>query len=180
MQQRARKMMTERGRKNRFIRSFDSERLSLPAAAEGKRLDLHVGSNYVKDASRRLLEAAFRKLQPLKIDFHMKTTLGQSLLVFGATMLASAARLLLRNSRCSAHNRSRSVAVRWRRFVYVPGWNPGFGIGGHKENPLTKTDHEAARRKFCAERRRRGGDSWETIDSVGRKKHSHLGSWPDW
>jgi len=152
------KMMTERGRKIAYTKKFDLN--GLPHYQPKQKVSGTIrmwGSNYVTDGFLGgYWEAAFRKYQPdVKIDFHMKTTLAAvPSLVFGASDVGVGRKITFAELEMFQRYTDRDpVEVEVATGSYdVPGWNPGFGIVVHKDNPLTKLTMKQLDGIFGAER----------------------------
>src|SRR5260370_21014119 len=152
------KMMTERGRKIAYTKKFDLS--ALPHYQPKQKVSGTIrmwGSNYVTDGFLGgYWEAAFRKYQPdVKIDFHMKTTLAAvPSLVFGASDVGVGRQITFSELEMFQRYTYRdTVEVEVAIGAYdVPGWNPGFGIVVHKDNPLTKLTMKQLDGIFGAER----------------------------
>src|SRR5882762_138560 len=152
------KMMTERGRKIAYTKKFDLS--ALPHYQPNRKVNGTIrmwGSNYVTDGFLGgYWEAAFRKYQPdVKFDFHMKTTLAAvPALVFGVSDVGVGRKITFSELEMFQRYTDRDpVEVEVATGSYdVPGWNPGFGIVVHKDNPLTKLTMKQLDGIFGAER----------------------------
>jgi phosphate transport system substrate-binding protein len=115
------------------------------------------GSNYIVDGNvGRYWEEGFRKFHPdIKFDYHMKTTVAAvPALVFGVGDIGvgrkiTFAELLL----YQRYNDRDPLEITAATGSYdVSGWQPGYGIVVHKDNPLTGLTMQQLDGIFGAER----------------------------
>jgi phosphate transport system substrate-binding protein len=152
------KMMTVRGRKVAYTKKFDLS--GLPHYQPKQKVSGTIrlwGSNYVTDGFLGgYWEAAFRKYQPdAKFDFHMQTTLAAvPSLVFGVSDLGVGRKITFAEQEMFERYKDHSpVEIEVATGSYdVPGWNPGFGIVVHKDNPLAQLTMKQLDGIFGAER----------------------------
>src|ERR1700682_1188504 len=172
------KMMTERGRKIAYTKKFDLS--GLPRYQPKQKVSGTIrmwGSNYVTDGFLGgYWEAAFKKFQPeVKFDFHMKTTLAAvPSLVFGASDVGVGRKITFAELEMFQRYTDRDpVEVEVATGSYdVPGWNPGFGIVVHKDNPLTQLTMKQLDGIFGAERLGGWeGTSWHPEYARGPEKN---------
>ena len=152
------KMMTMRGRKIAYTKKWDLS--GLPKYQPQQKVSGTIrlgGSNYITDGFLGgYWEAAFKKYHPdIKIDFHMKTTLAAvPALVFGVSDLGIGRKITFSEQEMFERYTDRPpIEVEVATGSYdVPGWNPGFGIVVHKDNPLTQLTMKQLDGIFGAER----------------------------
>jgi phosphate transport system substrate-binding protein len=152
------KMMTERGRKIAYTKKFDLS--GLPHYEPKQRVSGTIrlwGSNYISDGYvGSYWEAAFRKFQPdVKFEFNMKTTLAAvPSLVFGVSDLGIGRKITFSEQEMFERYKDHApIEIEVATGSYdVPGWNPGFGIVVHKDNPLTQLTMKQLDGIFGAER----------------------------
>src|SRR6266851_8216157 len=152
------KMMTVRGKKIAYTKKFDLS--GLPKYQPKQKMSGTIrlwGSNYITDGFLGAYwEAAFRKYHPdAKFDFHMKTTLSAvPSLVFGVSDLGIGRKITFAELEMFQRYTDRDpVEIEVATGSYdVPGWNPGFGIVVHKNNPLTQLTMKQLDGIFGAER----------------------------
>ncbi len=136
------KMMTARGRKIAYTKKWDLS--GLPTYEPNQKVSgiLRVwGSNYITDGFLGgYWEAAFRKYQPdVKIDFHMKTTLAAvPSLIFGVSDVGIGRKITFSEQELFERYTDRPpIEIEVATGSYdVPGWQPGYGVVVHKDNPL--------------------------------------------
>lgn len=115
------------------------------------------GSNYIVDGSLgEYWEAEFRKFHPdAKFEYNMLTTRAAvPSLVFGVADLGIGRRIKTEELQLYQRYKNRDpleIVVATGSYN-VTGWNPGFGIVVHKDNPLTKISLEQLDGVFGAER----------------------------
>ncbi len=152
------RMMTARGRKIAYTKKFDLS--GLPKYEPQQKVIGTIrlwGSNYITDGFLGVYwEAAFKKYHPdVNFDFHMKTTLAAvPSLVFGVSDVGIGRKITFSELEMFQRYTDRDpveIEVATGSFD-VPGWNPGFGIVVHKDNPLTQLTMKQLDGIFGAER----------------------------
>jgi phosphate transport system substrate-binding protein len=136
------RMMTARGKQIAYTRKWDLS--GLPKYEPRQKLSGTIrlwGSNYITDGFLGgYWEAAFSKYHPdVKLDFHMKTTLAAvPSLVFGVSDIGIGRKITFSEQELFERYTDRSpVEIDIATGSYdVPGWNPGYGVVVHKDNPL--------------------------------------------
>jgi len=152
------KMMTVRGRKIAYTKKWDLS--GLPKYQPKQKVSGTIrswGSNYIVDGFLGgYWEAAFKKYHPeVKFDFNMRTTLAAvPSLVFGVSDLGIGRKITFSEQEMFERYTDRApVEIELMTGSYdVPGWNPGFGIVVHKDNPLTQLTIKQLDGIFGAER----------------------------
>jgi len=152
------KMMTARGKKVSYTNKFDLS--ALPHYQPRQKVSgvLRIrGSNYITDGPLgSYWEAAFRKYQPdARIDYQMKTTLGAvPSLTFGDGDVGIGRKVTFAEQELFERYKDRSpVEVELATGSYdVPGWQPGYGIVVHKDNPLVRVTMKQLDGIFGSER----------------------------
>jgi phosphate transport system substrate-binding protein len=172
------KTMGERGKKAFYTNAWDLS--DLPAYEPRHKVTGTIrmwGSNYIADGNLgKFWEDAFRKFQPdVKFDYHLKTTIAAvPSLVFGVSDIGvgrkiTFAELLLFQRYTNRDPVEISVAT---GSYDVPGWQPGFGIVVHNDNPLTQLTMEELDGIFGAERLGGwDGTSWHPEYARGPEKN---------
>src|SRR5947207_8454941 len=138
------RMMTARGKKVSYTNKFDLG--ALPHYEPQQKVSGTIrirGSNYITDGPLgSYWEAAFRKYQPgARIDYQMKTTLAAvPSLTFGDGDVGIGRKVTFAEQEMFERYKDRSpVEVEVATGSYdVPGWQPGYGIVVHKDNPVTQ------------------------------------------
>ncbi len=115
------------------------------------------GSNYIVDGKvGEYWEKEFQKFHPgVKFEYHMLTTRAAvPALVFGVADLGMGRRVNTQELQLYQRykNRDPLEVVIATGSYNVTGWNPGFGIVVHKDNPLTKITFDQLDGVFGAER----------------------------
>jgi len=157
------KMMTVRGKKIAYTKKFDLSGLpKYQPKQKGNGTIRLWGSNYITDGFLGgYWEAAFRKYHPdVKFDFHMRTTLAAvPSLVFGVSDIGIGRKITFAELEMfQRYTDCDPIEIEVATGSYdVPGWNPGFGIVVHKDNPLTQLTMKQLDGIFGAERA--GADS---------------------
>ncbi len=158
MQEARAKMMGARGAKVAYTKKFDLSGLPKYEPKQKVKGTLRVwGSNYITDGNiGRYWEEAFRKYHPdAKIEWHMKTTSAAvPSLVFGVSDLGMGVKVTFSQQQLFERYKDRpprEIEIATGSFD-VPGWNPGFGVVVHKDNPLDKITMEQLDGIFGAER----------------------------
>ena len=178
MQEARAKMMGARGAKLAYTKKFDLSGLPAYQPKQKVKGTLRVwGSNYITDGKvGAYWEEAFRKHHPdAKIEWHMKTT-GAAVpaLVFGVSDLGIGVKVTFAQQQLFERYKDRpprEIDIATGSFD-VPGWNPGFGVVVHKDNPLDKITMEQLDGVFGAERLGGWeGTSWRPQWSRGPEKN---------
>jgi phosphate transport system substrate-binding protein len=173
------KMMTVRGRKIAYTKKFDVS--SLPHYQPKQKVSGTIclwGSNYITDGFiGGYWEAAFKKYHPeAKFDFQMKTTLAAvPSLVFGASDIGIGRKITFSEQEMFERYKDRPpVEIELATGSYdVPGWQPGYGIVVHKDNPLAQLTMKQLDGIFGAERAGGWeGTSWRPNWSRGPESRS--------
>jgi phosphate transport system substrate-binding protein len=152
------RMMTARGKQIDYTTKWDLS--GLPKYEPAQRVDGTVrlwGSNYITDGFLGgYWEAAFKKHQPdVKLDFHMKTTLAAvPSLVFGVSDIGIGRKITFSEQELFERYTDRSpIEIDIATGSYdVPGWQPGYGVVVHKDNPLRQVTMEQLDGIFGSER----------------------------
>jgi phosphate transport system substrate-binding protein len=178
MQEARARMMTVRGQRVAYTKKFDLSGLPAykPARQVSGTLSLW-GSNYITDGLvGGYWEDKFRQFQPgVKFDWHMKTArasvpaiaLDVGNIGIGRKVTFGELQLF---QRYKDHD-PLEVIVATGSFD-VPGWNPGFGVMVHKDNPLAKISMEQLDGIFGAERAGGwDGTSWRPQYARGPEKN---------
>ena len=115
------------------------------------------GSNYIVDGNvGAYWEKEFQKFHPgVTFDYHMLTTRAHvPSLVFGVADLGMGRKIKTEELQLYQRYKNRSpLEITIATGSYnVTGWNPGFGIVVHRDNPLTRIDFEQLDGIFGAER----------------------------
>jgi phosphate transport system substrate-binding protein len=158
MQEARAKMMTARGKKVSYTKKFDLS--GLPRYQPRQKLTGTIrirGSNYISDGFLGgYWEAAFRKYHPgVKLDYVMKTTLAAvPALTFGDGDVGIGRKITFAEQELFERYKDRSpVEIELATGSYdVPGWQPGYGIVVHKDNPITQLTLKQLDGIFGAER----------------------------
>lgn len=170
--------MTERGKKAYYTKKWDLSDLPSYQPKEKVKGTLRIwGSNYITDGNvGEYWKEAFHKFQPgVKIDYHMKTTVAAvPSLVFGVGDIGVGRKLTFPELLLFQRYNDRDpveIAVATGSYD-VPGWQPGFGIVVHKDNPLTQLTMEQLDGIFGAERLGGWeGTSWHPEYARGPEKN---------
>jgi phosphate transport system substrate-binding protein len=172
------KMMGARGAKVAYTKQFDLSGLPPYQPQHKLKGTLRVwGSNYITDGKvGGYWVEAFRRVHPdVKIEWHMKTT-GAAVpaLVFGVSDLGIGVKVTFAQQQLFERYKDRpprEIEVATGSFD-VPGWNPGFGVVVHKDNPLGKITMEQLDGIFGAERLGGwDGTSWRPQAARGPQKN---------
>jgi len=172
------KMMTARGKKVSYTNKFDLG--ALPHYQPRQRVSgvLRIrGSNYITDGPLgSYWEAAFRKHHPgARIDYQMKTTLGAvPSLTFGDGDVGIGRKITFAEQEMFERYKDRPpVEVELATGSYdVPGWQPGYGIVVHKDNPLVRVTMKQLDGIFGSERLGGwDGTSWRPQWSRGQEEN---------
>jgi phosphate transport system substrate-binding protein len=152
------KMMTARGAKIAYTKKWDLS--GLPNYQPRQKVSGTIrmwGSNYITDGFLGgYWEAAFKKYHPdVKFEYHMKTTLAAvPSLIFGVSDIGIGRKITFAEQelfeRYTDHG---PIEIELATGSYdVPGWQPGYGVVVHKDNPLTKITMQQLDGIFGAER----------------------------
>jgi len=158
MQEARAKMMTERGKMISYTKKWDLSVLPKYQPQHKVSGTLRIcGSNYIVDGFLGgYWEAAFRKFHPdAKFDFQMKTTLAAvPALVFGAGDLGIGRKVTFAEQELFERYKDRApIEIELATGSYdVPGWQPGYGIVVHKDNPISRLSMKQLDGIFGAER----------------------------
>jgi phosphate transport system substrate-binding protein len=136
------RMMTVRGKQIAYTTKWDLS--DLPKYEPRQKADGTIrlwGSNYITDGFLAgYWEAAFKKYHPdVKLDFHMKTTLAAvPSLVFGVSDIGIGRKITFSEQELFERYTDRGpIEIEIATGSYdVPGWQPGYGVVVHKDNPL--------------------------------------------
>jgi phosphate transport system substrate-binding protein len=136
------RMMTVRGKQIAYTTKWDLS--GLPKYEPKQKLDGTIrlwGSNYITDGFLAgYWEAAFKKYDPdVKLDFRMKTTLAAvPSLIFGVSDIGIGRKITFSEQELFERYTDRSpIEIELATGSYdVPGWQPGYGVVVHKDNPL--------------------------------------------
>jgi phosphate transport system substrate-binding protein len=136
------KMMSARGSKVAYTKKWDLS--GLPKYQPKQKVSGTIrmwGSNYITDGFLGgYWEAAFKKYHPdVKFDFRMKTTLAAvPSLIFGVSDLGIGRKITFPEQELFERYTDRSpIELELATGSYdVPGWQPGYGVVVHKDNPL--------------------------------------------
>jgi phosphate transport system substrate-binding protein len=134
--------MSVRGKKIAYTKTWDLS--SLPKYEPKQKVNGTIrmwGSNYITDGFLGgYWEAAFRKYQPdAKFDFRMKTTLAAvPSLIFGVSDIGIGRKITFSEQELFERYTDRPpIEIEVATGSYdVPGWQPGYGVVVHKDNPL--------------------------------------------
>ena len=185
--------MQERGKKAYYTKKWDLSDLPSYQPKEKVKGTLRIwGSNYITDGNvGDYWKEAFRKFQPgVKVDYHMKTTVAAvPSLVFGVGDIGVGRKLTFHELLLFQRYNDRDpveIAVATGSYD-VPGWQPGFGIVVHKDNPLAQLTMEQLDGIFGAERLGGwDGTSWHPEYARGPEKNIRMwkqvgltGEWKD-
>ena len=138
------KMMSVRGQKIAYTRQWDLSGLPKYEPRQQVRGTIRLwGSNYITDGFLGgYWEAAFKKFHPdARFDFHMKTTLAAvPSLVFGVSDIGIGRKITFSEQELFERYTDRPpIEIEVATGSYdVPGWQPGYGVVLHKDNPLAK------------------------------------------
>ena len=185
------KMMSARGAKIAYTKIWDLRGLPKYQPKQKVSGTIRVwGSNYITDGFLGgYWEAAFRKYHPdVKFDFRMKTTLAAvPSLIFGVSDVGIGRKITFAEQELFERYTDRSpIEIEIATGSYdVPGWQPGYGVVVHKDNPLTKITMEQLDGIFGAERAGGWeGTSWRPNWARGPEKNirtwGQLGLTGDW
>jgi len=172
------KMMTKRGATVAYAKKFDLS--GLPHYEPKQKVSGTIrawGSNYITDGMiGGYWEDAFRKYHPgVKFDWRMKTTLAAvPSLVFGVSDVGIGRKITFGEQELFERYTDRSpIEIELATGSFdVPGWQPGYGVVVHKDNPLTKITMEQLDGIFGSERAGGWeGTSWRPNWARGPEKN---------
>lgn len=178
MQNARAKMMTKRAMTQAYTKKFDLSGLPSYQPKQEVSGTIRVwGSNYITDGPLgSYWEEAFKKYHPgIKFEWHMKTTsaavpslvMGVSDIGIGRKVTFSELQMF---ERYTDHD-PLELSIATGSFD-VPGWQPGYGVVVHKDNPLSKITMEQLDGIFGAERSGGwDGTSWRPDWARGPEKN---------
>lgn len=158
MQEARAKMMSARGKKVSYTKQWDLSALPHYQPRSKVRGTVRVrGSNYITDGFvGAYWESAFGKVQPdAKIDYQMKTTLAAvPAVTFNDGDIGIGRKVTFSEQELFERYKDRSpVEIEVATGSYdVPGWQPGYGIVVHKDNPIAQLTMKQLDGIFGAER----------------------------
>lgn len=166
MQEARASLMSERAKRVAYTKAFDLS--GLPEYTPGEPLSgtLRIwGSNYITDGQiGSYWEEAFQKYHPdVAFEWNMKTTSAAvPSFVFGVSDLGIGRKVSFRELQMFQRYKDRDpLEIEIATGSYdVPGWQPGFGVVVHADNPLDQVTMKQLDGVFGAERT--GG--WEGTD----------------
>jgi len=176
------RMMTVRGQKIAYTKQFDLS--GIPAYKPDHKVSGTVrmwGSNYITDGFLGgYWEAAFKKFHPdVKFDFKMKTTLAAvPSLTLGVADIGIGRKITFAELELFQRYTDRDpveVEIATGSFD-VPGWQPGFGVVVHKDNPIGKITMKQLDGVFGAERSG-GWDGTSWRPQFARGPEANIRSW---
>jgi phosphate transport system substrate-binding protein len=150
--------MEERGKKTYYTKKWDLSDLPAYEPKQSVSGTIRIwGSNYIADGNLGAYwEAAFRKFHPdARFDYHLKTTVAAvPSLVFGVGDIGVGRKITFAELLLFQRYTDRDpveIAVATGSYD-VPGWQPGYGIVVHRDNPLEHLTMEQLDGIFGAER----------------------------
>jgi phosphate transport system substrate-binding protein len=176
------RMMTVRGQKIAYTKQFDLS--GIPSYKPDHKVKGTVrlwGSNYITDGFvGGYWEAAFKKYHPdVKFDFKMKTTLAAvPSLALGVSDIGIGRKITFSELELFQRYTDRDpveVEIATGSFD-VPGWQPGFGVVVHKDNPIGKITMQQLDGVFGAERYG-GWDGTSWRPQYARGPESNIRTW---
>jgi len=176
------KMMTERGKKIAYTSKWDLS--GLPQYEPKQKINGSIrmwGSNYITDGFLGgYWETAFKKYHPdVKIDFHMKTTLAAvPSLIFGVSDIGIGRKITFSEQELFERYTDRPpIEIEVATGSYdVPGWQPGYGVVVHKDNPVQQVTMKQLDGIFGSERSGGWeGTSWRP--HVARGPEENVRTW---
>jgi phosphate transport system substrate-binding protein len=176
------KMMTERGKKIAYSSKWDLS--GLPQYEPKQKINGSIrmwGSNYITDGFLGgYWETAFKKYHPdVKIDFHMKTTLAAvPSLIFGVSDIGIGRKITFSEQELFERYADRPpIEIEVATGSYdVPGWQPGYGVVVHKDNPVQQVTMKQLDGIFGSERAGGWeGTSWRP--NVARGPEENVRTW---
>lgn len=172
------KMMTARGAKVAYTKKFDLSGLPQYQPTQKVSGTIRVwGSNYITDGFvGGYWEDAFRKYHPdVKFDWRMKTTLAAvPSLIFGVSDIGIGRKITFAEQELFERHKDHSpIEIEIATGSYdVPGWQPGYGVVVHKDNPLAKISMDQLDGIFGSERAGGWeGTSWRPNWARGPEKN---------
>jgi phosphate transport system substrate-binding protein len=178
MQEARAKMMNQRGQRVAYTKVFDLS--GLPAYAPKQKLSGTIrfwGSNYITDGRvGSYWEKKFREFHPdVRFEWQMKTTSAAvPSLVFGVSDIGIGRKVTFSELQMFQRYKDRDpLEIDIATGSYdVPGWQPGYGVIVHKDNPLAKISLEQLDGIFGAERAGGwDGTSWKPDRARGPEKN---------
>lgn len=178
MQEARAKMMSQRGQRVAYTKKFDLS--GLPSYQPRQKVSGTIrfwGSNYITDGMvGGYWEAKFKEYHPdIKFEWRMKTTSAAvPSLVFGVSDIGIGRKVTFSELQMFQRYTDRSpLEVDIATGSYdVPGWQPGYGVIVHKDNPLAKISLEQLDGIFGAERAGGWeGTSWRPERARGPEKN---------
>jgi phosphate transport system substrate-binding protein len=172
------KMMTKRGQTVAYTKKFDLS--ALPHYQPRSKVSGTIrawGSNYITDGMiGGYWEDEFHKFQPgVKFDWRMKTTLAAvPSLIFGVSDLGIGRKITFGEQELfERYTDRRPVEIELATGSFdVPGWQPGYGVVVHKDNPLSQITMEQLDGIFGSERTGGWeGTSWRPNWARGPEKN---------
>jgi phosphate transport system substrate-binding protein len=139
------------------------------------------GSNYITDGFLGgYWETAFKKYHPdVKIDFHMKTTLAAvPSLIFGVSDIGIGRKITFSEQELFERYTDRPpIEIEVATGSYdVPGWQPGYGVVVHRDNPVQQVTMKQLDGIFGSERAGGWeGTSWRP--NVARGPEQNVRTW---
>jgi phosphate transport system substrate-binding protein len=176
------KMMTERGKKIAYTSKWDLSGLPQYEPKQKTNGSIRMwGSNYITDGFLGgYWETAFKKYHPdVKIDFHMKTTLAAvPSLIFGVSDIGIGRKITFSEQELFERYSDRPpIEIEVATGSYdVPGWQPGYGVVVHKDNPFQHVTMKQLDGIFGSERAGGWeGTSWRP--NVARGPEENVRTW---
>jgi phosphate transport system substrate-binding protein len=176
------KMMTERGKKIAYTSKWDLSGLPQYEPKQKTNGSIRMwGSNYITDGFLGgYWETAFKKYHPdVKIDFHMKTTLAAvPSLIFGVSDIGIGRKITFSEQELFERYTDRPpIEIEVATGSYdVPGWQPGYGVVVHKDNPVQQVTMKQLDGIFGSERSGGWeGTSWRP--HVARGPEENVRTW---
>jgi phosphate transport system substrate-binding protein len=182
MQEARGRMVTVRGRTVAYTEKFDLS--GLPSYVPTQHVSGTIrlwGSNYIVDGFLGTYwETAFRKYHPdVKFDYNMKTTLAAvPSLVFGVADVGIGRKITFSELEMFQRYSNRDpIEIDIATGSYdVPGWQPGYGVVVHRDNPLTRVTMKQLDDIFGAERSGGWeGTSWRP--NLARGPEENIRTW---
>jgi phosphate transport system substrate-binding protein len=185
------KMMSVRGKKIAYTKKWDLSGLPKYQPKQKATGTIRVwGSNYITDGFLGgYWETAFKKYHPgANFEFRMKTTLAAvPSLIFGVSDIGIGRKITFSEQELFERYTDRSpIEIEVATGSYdVPGWNPGYGVVVHKDNPLAQVTMKQLDGIFGSERAGGWeGTSWRPGRARGPEENirtwGQLGLTGDW